>query len=151
MCDVCFVYLSWVDYFCLEHTLFCWMFVCFCIKCFFFFSLLVFIISFMSKIQKVWSTLFSFVSKYVLPCIYEHNLFPMHLYHWGGNFEIYVTIVNRSSTLSWMTSEWFCWSWDMHRLVPIYLPTLLLLLKELTKCKSPNEKRYWVVKACRTY
>ena len=117
----------------------------------FFFSLLVFIISFMSKIQKVWSTLFSFVSKYVLPCIYEHNLFPMHLYHWGGNFEIYVTIVNRSSTLSWMTSEWFCWSWDMHRLVPIYLPTLLLLLKELTKCKSPNEKRYWVVKACRTY
>ena len=67
------------------------------------------------------------------------------------NFEIYVTVVNRSSTLSWMTSECFCWSWDMHRLVPIYLPTLLFLLKELNKCKSPNEKRYWVAKAYCTY
>ena len=105
-----------------------------------------------------------FVSKYVLPCtfvqmvlcIYEHSLFPMHSYHYGRNFEIYVSIINRYSILSWMTSEWFCWSWDMHRLVPIYLPTLLfifflLLLKELIKCKSPNEKRYWAAKACRTY
>ena len=57
------------------------------------------------KIQKVWSTLLSFVSKYVLPCtfmqmalcIYEHSLFPMHSYHCGRNFEIYVTVVNRSS------------------------------------------------------
>ena len=88
------------------------------------------------KIQKVWSTLLSFVSKYVLPCtfvqmalcIYEHSLFPMHSYHCGRNFEIYVTVVNRSSTLSWMASEWFCWSWDMHRLVPIYLPTLYFIV-----------------------
>ena len=49
----------------------------------------------------------------------------MHSYHCGRNFEIYVIVVNRSSTLSWMISEWFCWSWDMHRLVPIYLPTHL--------------------------
>ena len=111
------------------------------------------------KIQKVWSTLLSFASKYVLPyifvqmtlCIYEHSFFSMHLYHYGRNFEIYVTIVNRSSTFSWMISEWFCWSWDMHRLVPIYLPILLFLLKELTKCKSPNENRYWAAKACHTY
>ena len=111
------------------------------------------------KNQKVWSTLLNFVSKHVLPCtfvlmalcIYEHSLFPMHSYHCGKNFEIYVTVVNRSSTLSWMTSEWFCWSWDMHRLMPIYLPTLLFLLKDLTKCKSPNEKRYRAAKACRTY
>ena len=114
------------------------------------------------KIQKVWSTLLSFVLKYVFPCtfvqmalcIYEHSLFPVHSYHYRRNFEIYVTIVNRSSTLSWMTSEWFCWSWDMHRLVPIYLPTLLFflfLLKELIKCKSPNKKRYWAAKTCRTY
>ena len=115
------------------------------------------------KIQKVWSTLLSFVLKYVFPCtfvqmalcIYDHSLFSMHLYHCGRNFENYVTVVNRSSTLSWITIEWFCWSWDMHRLVLIYLLTLLFiylfLLKELIKCKSPNEKRYWVVKACRTY
>ena len=111
------------------------------------------------KIQKVWSTLLSFVSKYVLPCtfvqialcIYEHSFFPMHSYRCGRNFEIYMTVVNRSLTLSWMTSEWFCWSWDMHRLMPISLPALLFLLKELSKCKSPNEKRYWAAKACCTY
>ena len=88
------------------------------------------------KIQKVWSTLLSFVSKHVLPCtfvlmalcIYECSLFPMHLYHCGRTLDIYVTVVNRSSTLLWMTSEWLCWSWDMHRLVPIYLPTLLFFL-----------------------
>ena len=145
----------------------------YCVECLFAFALNVFYIAGFyhffyvkiqkthkkEKIQKVWSTLLNFVSKYVLPCtfvqmalcIYEHSLFPMHSYHCGRNFEIYVTIVNRSSTLSWMTSEWFCWSWDMHRLMPIYLPTLLFLLKELTKCKSPNEMRYWVAKACRTY
>ena len=111
------------------------------------------------KSKKVWLTLLSFVSKYVLRCtfvqmvlcIYKHNLFPMHSYHCGRNFEIYVTVVNRSSTLSWMTSKWFCWSWDMHRLVLIYLPTLLFLFKKLTKCKSPNKKRYWAAKVCRTY
>ena len=71
----------------------------------------------------------------------------------GEILKIFVTVVNRSSTLSWMISEWFCWYWDMHRLVSIYLPTLyfIFLLKELTKCKSPNEKRYWAAKACRTY
>ena len=82
--------------------------------------------------QKVWSTLLSFVSKHVLPCtfvlmalcIYERSLFPMHLYHYGRTLDIYVTVVNRSSNLSWIISEWFCWSWDMHRLMPIYLPIL---------------------------
>ena len=58
-------------------------------------------------------------------CIYEHSLFPMHLYPYGRTLDIYVTIVNRSSNLSWMISQWYCWSWDMHRLVPIYLPTHL--------------------------
>ena len=83
--------------------------------------------------QKVWSTLLSFVSKHVLPCtfvlmalcIYEHSLFHMHLYPCGRTLDIYVTIVNKSSNLSWMISEWFCWSWNMHRLVLIYLPTHL--------------------------
>ena len=139
---------------------------CFCFKCFYIVAFNQFFSYFYvknpkthkkEKIQKVWSTLLSFVSKYVLPCtfvqmalcIYEHSLFPMHSYHCRRNFEIYVTIVNRCSTLSWITNEWFCWSWDMHKLVPIYLPTLLFLLKELTKCKSPNEKRYWASKVCR--
>ena len=69
-------------------------------------------------------------------CIYEHSFFSMHLYHYGRNFEIYVTIVNRSSTFSWMISEWFCWSWDMHRLVSIYLPTLYFIV--FAKKSSPN-------------
>ena len=58
-------------------------------------------------------------------CINERSLFPMHSYLCGRNLDIYVTVVNRSSNLSWMISEWFCWSWDMHRLVPIYLLTHL--------------------------
>ena len=145
-----------------------WLFVWFCIKYFYMVVLDQSFPSCVSKIQKLiksrkskkfCSTLLSFVSKYVLPCtfvqmascIYKHSLFPMHSYHCGRIFEIYVTVVNRSSTLSWMTSEWFCWSWDMHRLVPIYLPTFLFLLKELSKCKSPNEKRYWAAKVCRKY
>ena len=74
-----------------------------------------------------------FCHKHFLPCtfvqmalcIYECNLFSMHSYHCGKNLEIYVIVVNRSSNLSWMISQWFCWSWDMHRLMPIYLPTLL--------------------------
>ena len=133
------------------------------------FTLLAFVIFYVSKIQKhikieywkVWSTLLSFVSKHVLPCtfvlmalcMYERNLFPMHLYHCGRTLDIYMTVVNRSSNLSWMISECFCWSWDMHRLMPIYLLTIyfIVFLKELTKCKSPNEKRYWVAKACCTY
>ena len=55
-------------------------------------------------------------------------------------------VVNRSSNLSWMISEWFCWSWNMHRLVPIYLPTHLFYcfcLKELSnvnlKMKRDNK------------
>ena len=58
-------------------------------------------------------------------CIYKHSLFPMHSYYCGRNLDFYVIIINRSSNLSWIVSQWFCWSWDMHRLVPIYLPTLL--------------------------
>ena len=60
----------------------------------------------------------------------------MHPYHCGRNLEIYVTVVNRSSNLSWMISEWLCWSWDMHRLVPIYLPTLYVFV--FAKRSSPN-------------
>ena len=81
-------------------------------------------------------TLLSFVSKHVLPCtfvpmalcIYELSLFLMHLYHYGKNLEICVTVVNRSSILSWMINEWFWWSWDIHRLMPISLPTLYFVV-----------------------
>ena len=116
------------------------MFVCFCIKCFYITGFYHYFFCVKNpktykKIenQKVWSTLLSFVSNHVLLCtfvlmalcIYEHSLFPMHLYYCGRTLDIYVTVVNRSSNLSWMINEWFCWSWDMHRLVPIYLPTYL--------------------------
>ena len=69
-------------------------------------------------------------------CIYEHSLFPKHLYHCGRNLEIFVTVVNRSSTLTWMISEWFCWSWYMHRLVSIYFLTLYFII--FAKKNSPN-------------
>ena len=95
--------------------------------------------------------------KHVLPftfvlmalCIYERSLLPMHSYLSGRNLNIYVTVVNRFSNLSWMISQWYCWSWDMHRLVPIYLHTHLFDCFCLKS--SPNEKRYWSIKACRTY
>ena len=84
-----------------------------------------------------------FCHKHVLPCtfvlmvlcIYERSLFPMHLYHCGRTLDIYVIVVNRFSNLSWMINEWFCWSWDMHRLVTIYFLTHLFYcfcLKELS-------------------
>ena len=74
-----------------------------------------------------------FCHKHILPCtfvlmvlfIYEPNLFLMHSYHCGRNLDFYVIVVNRSSILSWMISQWFCWYWDMHRLMSIYFSTLL--------------------------
>ena len=41
-------------------------------------------------------------------CIYKHSLFFMHSYHFGKNLDIYVIVVNRSSNLSSMISQWFC-------------------------------------------
>ena len=77
--------------------------------------------------------IFVFCLKHILPCtfilmvlcIYKRSLFPMHSYHYRRNLDFYVIVVNGSSNLSWMISHWLCWSWDMHRLVLIYLPTLL--------------------------
>ena len=104
-----------------------------------------FFLAFMSKIQKhikSWKIkrfdqlcwVFS-ISKFCLVPLYQWlcastsiACFSMHSYHCGRNLEIYVTVVNRSSTLSWMISEWFCWSWDMHKLVSIYLPTLYFIV-----------------------
>ena len=69
-------------------------------------------------------------------CICERSLFPLHSYLYGRNLDIYVTVVNRSSNLSWMISQWYCWSWDMHRLMPIYLPTHIFYCFYLKS--SPN-------------
>ena len=82
--------------------------------------------------QKVWLTLLSFCLKTCFALYlcangfmhYRALLVSLHSYLWGRNLEIYVIVVNRSSTLSWMISEWLWWSWDLHRLVSIYLPTL---------------------------
>ena len=73
-------------------------------------------LAFVSKIQKHIKSrksknlidIVEFCHKHVLPCtfvlralcIYEHSLFPMHLYHCGRTLDIYVTVVNRSSNLS---------------------------------------------------
>ena len=86
--------------------------------------------------QKAWLTLFRFCLKtYFALYLYANGfvhfwalLVFMHSYHCGKNLEIYVIVVNRSSNLSWMICEWLCWSWDMHRLVSIYLPTIFLFL-----------------------
>ena len=59
----------------------------------------------------------------------------MYLYLCEKHLDIYVIVVNRSSNLSWMISEWLCWSWDMHRLVSIYLPTIYFCF---AKKSSPN-------------
>ena len=115
-------------------------------------SLLVFV----SKIQKHIKVenpksligIIVFCHTHVLPCtfvqmalwIYKHSLLSMHSYHFGKNLHIYVTVVNRSLNLSWMISQWFCWSWDLHRLVPIYLPIFLIFcLKSSINVKSQKE------------
>ena len=127
------------------------MFVCFCIKSFYiagFYHFFFFCVKNpkthkKNRKSKNLIDFVEFVSKHVTHCtfvlmalcIYEHSLFPMHLYPCGRTLDIYVTVVNRSSNLSWMISEWFCWSWNMHRLVPIHLPTHLFYcfcLKDLS-------------------
>ena len=116
------------------------LFVCFCFKCFYIagFDHYFFCVK-NPKTQKKEKKIKKFdrlcwvVSKHVFSCTFvlmalcinERSLFPMHLYYCGRTLDIYVTIVNRSSNLSWMISEWFCWSWDMHKFVPIYLLTHL--------------------------
>ena len=93
--------------------------------------------------QKAWLTLLRFCFKTCFALYLCANGFVhfrallvfMHLYHCGRNLEIFVFVVNRSSNLSWMISEWFCWSWDLHRLVSIYLPTRYFCF---AKKSSPN-------------
>ena len=88
-----------------------------------------------------------FCHKHILPCtfvlmalcIYERSLFPMHSYLCGRNLDICVIILNRSSNLPWMISQWFCWSWDMHKLMPIYLLTLLFYCLLCQKSKNIQE------------
>ena len=73
-------------------------------------------LTFMSKIQKhiksrkskkfdwhyyvLSQVCFAFTFVQLALCIYECSLIFMHLYHCGKNFDIYVTVVNRSSNLS---------------------------------------------------
>ena len=53
--------------------------------------------------------------KHILPCtfvlmtlcIWECSLFFLHSYHCGKTLDIYVTVVNRSSNLSWMIVNGF--------------------------------------------
>ena len=103
------------------------------------FTLLFFInlfLAFVCRKSKNLINIVEFCHKHVFPCtfvlmalcIYEHSLNPIHLYHCGRYLDIYVIVVNRSLNLSWMISQWSCWSWDMHRLLPIYLPTCLFCL-----------------------
>ena len=118
----------------------CWLFACLLVHTFnFLFLINLFLL--VSKIQKshkklenqkVWLTLLRFCLKtcfvlYLCANGFVHFralLVSLLSYHCGRNLEIYVIVVNRTSILSWMISEWLWWSWDLHRLVSIYLPTL---------------------------
>ena len=117
----------------------CWLSACLLVHIFnFVLSIFLFLVSKIQKShkklenKKAWLTLLSFCLKTCFALYLYANGFVhfrallvfMHSYHCGKNLEIYVTVVNRSSNLSWMISEWLCWSWDMHRLVSIYLPTI---------------------------
>ena len=99
--------------------------------------------------------IFCLVPLYKWPCVFKSVACSLSTpYLCGRNLDIYVTVVNRSSNLLWISSQRYCWSWDMHKLVPIYLSTHLFYcfyLKELTKYKYPNGKKYWAAKVCCTY
>ena len=74
---------------------------------------------------------------------FMRSLFFMRSYHCGKNLDIYVIVVNRSSTLSWMISQWFCWSWDCIDLCLYIFPLFFFFLKSSTnvnlKMKRDNE------------
>ena len=89
------------------------------------------------KTHKTWK-----VQKFNRICLstYEFGLVPS--YYWcsafsslvcyvctfifvGKSWHLCVTVVNQSSSLSWIISQWSWWFWYMHRLEPIYLPTPL--------------------------
>ena len=127
-----------------------WLFVCLLVHIsIFVLSIFLFLVSKIQKShkklenQKAWLTLLSLCLKTCFALYLCANGFVhfrallvfMHSYHCGKNLEIYVIVVNRSSNLSWMISEWLCWSWDMHRFVSIYLPTLYFCF---AKKSSPN-------------
>ena len=122
------------------------------------FTLLFFYQSFLVFMSKIQKHIKSWKSKKVdrHRCVLSQNIFCLvPLYKWpcafksvacflsipylcGRNLDIYVTIVNRSSNLSWMSSQWYCWSWDMHGLVPIYLPTILFYFFWLKSSTNVN-------------
>ena len=117
------------------------LFICICFKCYYIIVFDQSFLVFMTKIQKHIKSRKSikfdqhccvlsqaYFALYLCTnglCIYECNLFPMHSYHCGRNLDICVIVVNRSSNLPWIISQWIFWSWDMHIHVPIYFPTLL--------------------------
>ena len=153
----CVLLLFWVDN-CLL--------VFFCFKCFYIGVFDQSFLVFMSKIQKhiksrkskkfdrhrwvLSKNTFCLVPLYKWPYAFMSVAYSLCIpYLCGRNLDIYVTIVNISSNLSWMISQWYFWSWDMHRLIPIYLPNHLFYCFCLKS--SPNEKRYWPAKACHIY
>ena len=145
VCALFVIILAWFENFCLFVI---------CFDCFY--ISYQFLLDFVSKIQKHIKSRRSkkFDRHY---CILSHAYFALYLrtngfmrslffmrsYHCGKNLDIYVIVVNRSSTLSWMISQWFCWSWDCIDLCLYIFPLFFFFfwLKELNQCKSQNEKR----------
>ena len=76
-----------------------------------------------------------------------------HISMWEKSWKLCVIVVNRSSNLLWMIGQWSWWSWYLHRLVPIYLPTFIFYVFaiKLTKYKSQMKKRLLSCKSHRTY
>ena len=98
------------------------LFICICFECYYIIVFDQSFLVFMSKIQKHIKSRKSkkfdqhccvlsqaYFALYLCTnglCIYERNLFPMHSYHCGRNLDFYVIVVNRSSNLPWMISQW---------------------------------------------
>ena len=82
-------------------------------------------------------------------CIYELSLFFMHLYLCGKNLNIYVWFlqINLQACHELLVNSHVGFDTYVDLCLYIFPHFLSFLLKELTKCKSPNEKRYWVAKA----
>ena len=151
-CVICVNSPASIENFCLCVCYLVWMFLHF----FYYQSLLVFVSKIQkhikSKKSKKFDRHYCVFHKHVMSCtfvlmamcIYERSLYFMHsLSLWEKSWHL-CDCVNRSSNLSWIISQWFCWSWNLHRLVPIYFPTFFFFcLKSSTnvnlKMKRDNE------------
>ena len=70
------------------------------------------------------------------------------IYVWEKFWNLCLIVVNRSSSLSeWLVNSHVGFDICVNLCLYIFPHFLLFLLKGLSKCKSPTEKRHWAAKA----